>query len=295
MAWNGSNGKGGVNGQASVRKKTKARRPSSLRGVIAGALVVAFAVGAYFVLFTTQEKPQEPIIIGREKPNLKEEAKPRLPKQKAETSADHESPRIGPGEWLGSPVVSYLAVTNSSTGRILETIYTADGKKHKRVSEKSKSPFKNVADDMISMVVSTPPGEVLPPMPMYPGFDDEFRKGLEDDLVIEDDDSDEVKELKAKVLLVREELRERMASGESPRAILSEHEALWNDNIEMRQNVQKEALDLVRSGDMEGARKYVETMNKALESFGIESVVMPGDYRNMSKKEIMNLRKERSK
>lgn len=290
MAWNGSSGKDGSNSQASAGANT--RKPSPLRGLVAGALVVVLAAAAYFAFFSTSQKQQEPKNIERKKPNFIEEVKHSLPVQKGEPSVGHVDKKIGPGEWLGSPVVAYSAVTNSSTGRILETIYTADGKKHKRVSEKSKSPFKNIADDMISIVVSTPPGEVLPPMPMYPGFEDEFRKGLDEKLVIEDDDSDEVKELKAKVLLIRAEMRERMANGESPRAILSEHEALWNDNVEMRQKVQKEIVDLVRSGDVEDARKYMETMNKALESFGIEAVSMPRDYRNMGKKEIMNLRKE---
>ena len=292
MAWNGSNG----SGEATAVTGKNASKPSA-RPLLFGALVLVAAVGFLSVLyfFVLREASPSERVVEKKSRRIAENTRqhPSENQQKKGQAQALVKPAIGPGVWLGSTVVSYSAVTNQNTGRILEVIYTEDGRKHKRVVEKSKRPFKNLADEMISIVVSTPLGESMPPMPMYPGFDDDFRKALDEKLVIGDDDPDDVKTLKAQVQLVREEMRERMAHGESPRQILSEHESLWNDNIEMRQKVQKELLNLVRAGDIDGALDYMQVMNNALEKFGIEKVQMPEDYRNMNKSEILKIRKEK--
>lgn len=103
-----------------------------------------------------------------------------------------------------------------------------------------------------------------------------FKKAIESPIIIKDTDSDRVKAMKKGAQQVRLEIADLLAEGYSIKQILNEHNGLRQQNIEVRREFQTELNEIYRSGDIEGARKYLETMNKALDEKGILPLVMPG-------------------
>lgn len=157
------------------------------------------------------------------------------------------------------------------------TIYrTPDGKRHMFVQH-AKSPLPTGVDEIIAMAVAGQPNAQIPPIPIRKGanMDQQFRDALKKEIVINDTDSDRVKELKQSVIAAREEIKRRMDNGESFADIISGHQELSNENNKIRDDALRELRSIVDSGDKAGAREYLNKMNAALQQMGIAPMKMP--------------------
>ena len=97
-------------------------------------------------------------------------------------------------------IVEMISVITNADGSVLERFRTADGKIRSRQSA-PKPIFDNASDQLIAMAASgAASGYAMPPMPVMDNADEEFIKSLEKEIVINDDDTDEVKVLKQKVI-----------------------------------------------------------------------------------------------
>ena len=74
MGWNGSGG-----GSTPVKPKVTAKKPSPIRGLIAGGAVVVLAAVAYFAFFSGSEKPQNDE-VGKKPAKIKEVTPAAAPK-----------------------------------------------------------------------------------------------------------------------------------------------------------------------------------------------------------------------
>ena len=165
------------------------------------------------------------------------------------------------------------AVTNKS-GYIVMRVRNSDGTISKRVT--SPPPvFGNVSDQMIALSLSIPSGQGLPPMPANAVSDEEFRRSLEEDIMILDTDSAEVRDLKAKVIVAREDIKAMMKKGYSVMQVLQEHHDLFNDNTKLYADAVLEMKAILAKGDREGARKYAVAMNSAFQQMGVPEIPVP--------------------
>ena len=142
---------------------------------------------------------------------------------------------------------------------------------------KRRTIFTNGSDQILSMIASAPPGQDMPPLPITKSIDRDFATSLETPIEILDGDSEEVKAAKEAVLKLRAEvLAIKESEGLSVYEILTQHQDLVRENASYRVTVQKEVLELYRSGDEDLAREYAEKANETLERLGAEPVKMPG-------------------
>lgn len=251
-------------------------KPSPVRGIVAGLVVVALAVVAYFAL-SPSEKPSTPERPERPKAEKPKPAKPTAdkgerpvrPQVSTTTAPATNAPaakKVDPNERLD------LVATTNKSGEVMERWRTPDGKTHARLIPPPPI-FDNVIDQTLSIALSVPTGHTLPPMPsLGPNSDKQFAEALKKPIKIKDDDPENVKKAKLLVQAGREAILDALASGKSVQEILADHCATVNDNAELRNQVAKEYRKLVADGDMEMAEQYRESANKVLEKSGAEPV-----------------------
>ncbi len=136
-----------------------------------------------------------------------------------------------------------------------------------------KTSFKHASDEIISMTVNTE-GQIAP-IPYDNKLEQEFIKSLDDEIVINDDDPESLKKIKQNVIEAREAIKECMKQGMSVRAALEAHRDQVNFEEEMRVSAQREAKEILDSGDREGAAEFVRKINPELEKYGISAIEMP--------------------
>jgi len=162
-------------------------------------------------------------------------------------------------------------------------------KKWKDKFAKRRSIFTNASDQVLGMIASAPPGRDMPPMPITPSIDRDFMRSLDTPIVIDDADSDEIKALKEAVMKLRVEVLEiKESQGLSVYEILTQHQDLVRENASLRIEAQKAALEIYKSGDVEGARDYVDTANVLLQKLGAEPIKMPGGQNEELRQHIRN-------
>ncbi|MBR0198034.1 MAG: hypothetical protein IJQ34_07855 [Kiritimatiellae bacterium] len=144
--------------------------------------------------------------------------------------------------------------------------------------KKKKRVFEHGSDQLIAMATSAPEGGLIPPLPMISSAEtDEFIESLSKPIEIEEDDSEAVKKAKERVQTVRGEIAKILAEnpGKEIGDILNEHREIFNENSAIRGEVEAELERIIEEGDIEGAKKYRDTMNYALQQMGISVIDTP--------------------
>lgn len=235
----------------------------------AGGLAAAFGIAAYVMT-----GPQ-----GRIKPEQMLERPPKTPNvQPSAPSKSHVHPIVGtqdPDKMHedGVAVVKYAASTNGS-GAVTEKMTLADGRKISKVHP-PKPVFDNPADQVIALAVSAKPGESMPPLPDLSGIDEDFTKSLLAPIKINDDDLDEIKELKAKVIETKAYLVEEVKNGGSVLEALKAHQAEMERIADSRLMAVREMQRLQAEGEPEMAREFAERVNESFRARGISEIPVP--------------------
>lgn len=141
--------------------------------------------------------------------------------------------------------------------------------------EREAMVLKTASDQVLSMVADIAAGKDVPPLPIDKHFEKEFIASLKMPIEIADNDDERIKALKKNVIALRSELSERADNGESVSQILNEYQTRMAEDYKTRAELQQEARKILESGDREGARKFVDIMNLALQQMGIMEIEMP--------------------
>ena len=157
-------------------------------------------------------------------------------------------------------------VTNSN-GAVIQDVITPDGKLE-RIVKPPKQVWNNAADQLIAFALSIEPGVEAPPLPS--GItNDEFRRALKKDIVINSDDSERVKEIKRRVRDTRREILAVMdETGKSFEQVLNEHRAQMNQNSLLYHEALKGLKEVKQNGTPEEVAQYIEKSNELLRSQG---------------------------
>lgn len=263
----------GAAGSKKASSPSSAGRPSPVRGLVAGLIVVALAVGAYFAFLA----PPAADAPGRAAPPArpKKAERPLPPPPAADAPAPRPTPRAtAPAARAAVEVQARLdlVATTNRQGEVMERWRTPDGKTHARLIP-PPPVFDNVIDQTLALVLSVPAGQALPPMPgLGPDANKTFAEALRKPIVIREDDSEAVKKAKLLVQSGREAIFEQLASGKSVGEILADHCAAVNSNAELHRAVGAEYRRLVAEGDAEAAETYRVAANKILETSGAAPV-----------------------
>lgn len=153
-----------------------------------------------------------------------------------------------------------------------------------RVKSVEEKVFKNYSDQQIAALLINEPGEGLvgdDHEAIFKGFEKQFLKSLNDPIIIEDSDTDFVKDLKRAVIETKSDLKARYDAGENITKVMIETRkelrelGLYRDDLNRQLNkVIKETKDLT-SDDL---RDLVSAANKMLEERGAKKLTFPESY-----------------
>ena len=277
MAWNGSDGAANAPRKAGCgaapRPVPSAKGKSPLRGVLAALVVVIGAGLAWWWLADDRGTPQV------QQPSKPVTAEPSRAKEAAKGAAS--------GGGSAERIADLAPSVRPDAGAAAAAAEEARLKKWRDKFAKHRSIFTNASDQVLGMIASALPGRDMPPMPITKSIDRDFERSLDAPIIINDDDSDEVKAVKQAVMQLRIEVQAiKEAEGISVYEILTQHQDLMRENAKLRSDAQKEAVDLYRSGDEEGAKVYVEKVNEELEKLGAEPIRMPGEQNHELRRHI---------
>ena len=267
-----------------------APRGGTLKAAILAAAVLAAAGGAWLWLAGARDAGPyraKPPAGAKSKVGDRPEARPSRPRDASPAAATNAPLRtaiatnVPPsdagdpygGKWRGQKIVSYSIKTNGWS--TYEHIVTADGKKHGVIGSSVKPIFDNGSDQMLAMAVRASRDSETPPMPLSPLLESDFLESLKKPIVIKEDDSDEVKQLKRDVTQAREDMMNMMSKGMTVQQALEEHFKIANENVGIRNKAVAELRSILESGDEEGAAKYMEAVNATLEKMGIMKLELP--------------------
>lgn len=234
-------------------------------------LVAAVGVAAFFLM---RQEPAEQMPKETKRAERVAKSKstvPSKPTPKVEQKIEAKDPSKMYED--GVEVVKYIVSTNNS-GAVTEKLTLADGRKIAKVHP-PRPVFDNPADQVIAFAVSAKPGESMPPLPNLNGIDEDFAKSLLSPIKINDDDPDEVKELKAKVIETKAYLVDEIKNGGSVIEALKAHQAEMERIADSRLMAIREMQKLQSEGDPEMAREFAEKVNESFRARGIPEIPVP--------------------
>lgn len=273
MGWNGS----GQKSPAPVQPKVTAKKPTPVRGLVAGVVVVVLAIGAYFAFFAGGERPL--IDVTEKKPaKIKEVKHAPVPKTAVAKPVTNLEEHIGkdgkPLQKIGNKWGKRLSAVTNRNGYVTEEWELENGK-HLENFISPPPVFDNAADQILALIASVKPGADMPPLPaMGAEMDAAFANAVATPIKINESDSEEVKELKQRVMETRRQMAELIGEGKSFSQIVAEHQDLVQFSSTERTKAIREIQSYIAEGDEESARLYRDKINAAFESMGIDQINM---------------------
>ena len=241
------------------------------------ALVLICGV-VYLKLASTQET-DDPRITS-EQANLKRDEKQR-PKRPKQASPQRNTRKFIRYEG-GMGVVASTVHTNAS-GYIVED-YTMENGEARQDVRPPEPIFKNASDQVIALAISTPPGESMPPLPDLTGIERDFKESLHTPIIIEASDSQEVKELKRRVMEVREEMAELVQNGGSFAEALLEHQDEMNRLADSRAMAVQEMQQIYAEDGLSAAQAFARRVNEKFKREGIPEIPVIGKDKDKKEK-----------
>ncbi len=190
------------------------------------------------------------------------------------TDIEENTSKIGIRLHKGVEVISSSATTNSVDGAVVERLKLADGRTVKVVTL-PKPLFENPSDQLIAMALSSQPGLSVAPMPIDCNVEQEFLNSLLTPIKINEDDTDNVKELKANVLEARAYIADEVKAGTSVREVLEDYQRQMNNIADHHLMAVQEVQKIKTEYGIEEARKFAIRVNESLRARGIPEISVP--------------------
>lgn len=140
---------------------------------------------------------------------------------------------------------------------------------------KRPNTYKSATEGLLSMAMSIPPGELIPPLPISADLDADFANSLTNVIVVYDDDDAHAVNIKENVAVAKNQLLEQLKAGQSVSEVLKAYEKDTNERASIRIEAQQELNKIIESGSQEEAAEYVEKVNKAFAEIGVEPISLP--------------------
>ena len=262
MGWNRTN-----ENKAELKKPEKKSR-GVVKGAVAGGIVVICAVAAWLILAPrTEKKPQ----ATRETKSPRMIAEQQAAKSVQKTVTEEKTPATN----------SLGKVSRVRKGSPLDPNYvspdpTFSNRYERFKAEQAKVPFQKLSEFEIHRVIATQPGETFLPYTLPPSFDEDFKKHMNDPIIIEDEDPEDLKEAKLNMIEAKKRIRELMKEGLTPRQILEQEQEALTKAQTMRDNLMGELREIeANAKTLQEVDDFVNAANKMLDEYGAKHVRMP--------------------
>ena len=268
-------------GRASTRAESAGgdSKRTAARWAAAVAAVAAVGVGVWWWLAARPPVAAKPVV------EVRPEARPLRPRDAKSAPAKPAPAKPAPAKPTPKPAAAdtnaqervpsapppgtVLSVRTNDNNLVITEVVGPNGKKKLLTTELRKPVFSNPADQLIAAAMNASMTGQMAPLPLGPEADLYFKEAMKRPIPDDPDDTEEVKRMKQAVRETREEIARLMEQGQTFAEILEQHRELWNENVRIRESVVAEYRKIVRSGDEEEARRYMERMNASLGQMGI--------------------------
>lgn len=253
--------------------KPAPRRPSFVRGALAGLLVVVLAAGGYLAFLADAEKPQpQAVERARRRPPVRERRQAPSAAVREETNAVPaetavEKPKPKPKH----PGFGKYPVEVDENG---DRWIVRNGRRRKvirggPVGTRRRLWF-NGAENAISALVTVKPGDTIVGFEIGPGFKEEFANSLLNKIEITPEDTPEEAEEKRLVREAKNELVKAIRNGEDVERIMREEYRNVMKMYNYRQNLLNGLKDLREKGaSVRDLDDYVKAANRLMEQHGM--------------------------
>ena len=264
MSWNRPS-----DAKPAVTNKT----PSWTKGALGGLIVVVAAIVAGIVIFSGGEVGKED--ARKDRNRMIKESTP-APAPKVE-SAKKEAPKPKelPPQRVGEVRNGYRLLPNGRMHRVVGVVTCEVA----RVSLADKV-FDEPTDQNIASLMLVQPGDSFlgSSEDYYEGFNKDFLESLKTPIIITQEDSDEVRELKQAVIDARKELKERLDAGEDLTKVMRDSREQMRELGLYREEIEDQVKKIIAErGDLtkQDLNDLVGAANKMLEEYGTEEVHVP--------------------
>jgi len=268
MALNGSSG----GSTPTVKPAKKAgKTPPALKGALAGFLVIAGAVAAFFYLMPSEEpgvQKEEPKKTAKIK-----EVKPATVAKQAVESPREKSKKFVP--YWDQPTTNGLSPVQARIWRYHRNPPSWTNTTSLTTPKSAYEIFPTSAENAIACLLSLKPGESLVGTPVYgKKFTEEFIKSCEVPIIVSKDDTPYQQQLKKDMIATKIELRQRMADGEDLGKILLQAREENQRLAQIKREVESEMREMIKSGATSEADidDCVAAANKLLDAKGIAPI-----------------------
>lgn len=275
--WNGSDRRGD---SIPVQPKVMTKKPSPIRGVLAGGLVVILAVVGYFVFFAGKDEPRKN--AKERRPATIKEVKPVVTNRYAAANRDDLRKKIE--ERTGKPIAPYGYYTNKEGKVVARTRppFIAGGR------AVSRSLFASPAENQLDGLVNTPLGGNYYDYDVPENFEEQFAFSLTNRIVIKDDDPPDIAARKQRVIDAKEELVKAKKEGRDLRQVMLEAKQEMKKKFEDYIFFEQGLTELrVNNASDEEIAEYALAAKKMMEEKGIEERLhlSPDQHEAMEKME----------
>lgn len=279
--------------------KVKPRKPSSAKGakspavgkgLIAGLIVVAAAVGAYW--FFTQGDSESPTEKKGKKVAKIAEVAPSLPSPVKVEEPEPEPPKpIDPNARptkVGETLNGYIKLPSGRLHRVLGVVTNSA-----TASIKGKYEiFDHSCENEIAGFMAMEPGQGLVGTPRYNGrFTKDFLESLKHPIIVSQDDTPEDAALKRAVIQAKIDLKDAYDRGEDIEQIMLDTRKEMQDLARYKQELKQQLHEIVK-GDAEMTTEEMEYLvdaaNKMLDAKGIA----PMTFGPLTRRKIMLMREQ---
>ena len=267
----------GWNRPSAESKVTVEKKPSPVRGIVAGGIVVLLTAAAFFVFMRGSEPPAVAEDEGGSR--AIKEATPSAAKQPGLADAHGGTAGVGQGEKTVS--AQQQEGTTSVQQQEVAVATNADIAAAGKETPKDNRTFKNAMDQLLSMVMPHEVGGDVPPLPISDDmvFSEEDEKAILERLTADEKDSDAVLERKELVQAMRDEYLDLKKRGWKFIDYLKALEAKHRLDTEVRDESYK-LHETVFNDPQISDEKYLETLgkiNEVLTQRGIKPIKPPSD------------------
>lgn len=277
MGWNGSGG-----GSTPIKPKVTAKKPSPIRGIVAGALVCVLAIGAYFVFFSGSEKAQkeevkkQPARIKEVKPAAAPKAEP----VKELTDAEKRQKEIERYE----KIFEGKEMPKGIKARIYYLKHPPESSYEVKVPHEY---LRHHSERSIASIVLAEPGtEFLDVLQFGSSFNEDFVNALVDKIEIKEDDDEETRRVKEDVTAAKKEIaRICREEAKAPNEVMNEYAKMMYDLGKFNRNLIQQLHEVRFNPDMsdEDVKDFFRAANKMREERGMAPIKVPSlAYRALS-------------
>ena len=281
-------------GKAKTRKpavpKKGGKSPAVGKGLVAGLLVVAVAVVAwYFLSATKTDAPEEN--KSKKQAKIAEVTPVKAPPAKAEEPKPEPPKPIDPNARptkVGETLNGYIKLPSGRLHRVLGVVTNSA-----TASIKGKYEiFDHSCENEIAGFMAMEPGQGLVGTPRYNGrFTKDFLESLKHPIIVSQDDTPEDAALKRAVIQAKIDLKDAYDRGEDIEQIMLDTRKEMQDLARYKQELKQQLHEMVK-GDSEMTTEEMEDLVNAANQMLDAKGIAPMKFGPLTRRKIMLMREQ---